>query len=72
MESPTKKSVQRDEFWNDYHKKGVDFIMKKYGTTPLKTRIMNKFVKLIISIGGGQALTPDWTYYADYSERRAA
>lgn len=48
------------------------FIMKKYGTTPLKTRIMNKIVKLIISIAGGQALTPDWTYYADYSERRAA
>ena len=72
LESPTKKLVQRDEFWNDYHKKGVDFIMKKYGTTPLKTRIMNKIVKLIISIAGGQALTPDWTYYADYSERRAA
>lgn len=55
LEAPTKKSEHRDEFWNDYQKKGVDFIMKKYGTTPLKTRIKNKIVKLI-SIGGGQSL----------------
>lgn len=45
--------------------------MKKYGTTPLKTKIKNKLVKLI-SIGGGQTLNPDLIYYADYSERRAA
>lgn len=44
--------------------------MKKYGTTPLKTKIKNKLVKLI-SIGG-QTLNPDLIYYVDYSERRAA
>lgn len=70
LEAPTKKSEHRDEFWNDYQKKGVDFIMKKYGTTPLKTRIKNKIVKLI-SIGGAE---PKFypIYYADNSERRAA
>lgn len=52
LESPTERSEKRDKFWNDYQKKGVDFIMKKYGTTPLKTKIKNKIVKLI-SIGGG-------------------
>lgn len=52
LEAPTKRSEQRDEFWNDYQRKGVDFVMKKYGTTPLKTKIKNKIVKLI-SIGGG-------------------
>ena len=51
LEAPTKRSEQRDEFWNDYQRKGVDFVMKKYGTTPLKTKIKNKLVKLI-SIGG--------------------
>lgn len=51
LEAPTKRSEQRDIFWNDYQRKGVDFIMKKYGTTPLKTKIKNKIVKLI-SIGG--------------------
>lgn len=47
LETPTKRSEQRDKFWNDYQKKGVDFIMKKYGTTPLKTKIKNKIVRLI-------------------------
>ena len=71
LEAPTKRSEQRDEFWNDYQRKGVDFVMKKYGTTPLKMKIKNKLVKLI-SIGGGQTLNPDLIYYVDYSERRAA
>ena len=46
--------------------------MKKYGTTPLKTKIKNKLVKLISIRGGGQTLNPDLIYYVDYSERRAA
>lgn len=71
LEVPTKRSERREEFWNDYQRKGVDFIMKKYGTTPIKTKIKNKIVKLI-SIGGGQALNLDLIYYADYSKRRAA
>ena len=29
LEAPTKRSEQRDEFWNDYQRKGVDFVMKK-------------------------------------------
>lgn len=52
LEAPTKRSELRDKFWSDYQKKGVDFIMKKYGTTSLKTKIKNKLVKLI-SMGGG-------------------
>lgn len=56
LEAPTTRSEQRDTFWNDYQRKGVDFIMKKYGTTPLKTKIKNKFVKLI-SIGGARPMS---------------
>lgn len=50
LEAPTKKSEQREEFWSDYQKKGIDFVMKKYGTVPMKTRIKNKLLKII---GGG-------------------
>ena len=67
LEAPTQKSEQREEFWNDYKKKGIDFVMKKYGSVPVKTKIKNKLLKIR---GGGY--TEGSTYYADYSERRAA
>ena len=50
LEAPTKKSEQREEFWNDYNKKGIDFVMKKYGSVPMKTKIKNKLLRII---GGG-------------------
>lgn len=71
LEEPTARSEQRDGFWKDYQRKGVDFIMKKYGEVPLKTKIKRKIVK-IISIWGGQSLSPDCIYYAGCSEGRAA
>ena len=50
LEAPTKKSEQREEFWNDYQRKGIDFVMKKYGSVPLKTKVKNK---LSVIFGGG-------------------
>lgn len=50
LEAPTQKSEQREEFWNDYQKKGIDFVMKKYGTVPMKTKIKNKLLRIM---GGG-------------------
>ena len=47
LEAPTKKSEQREEFWNDYQKKGIDFVMKKYGTVSMKTKIKNKLLKIM-------------------------
>lgn len=38
LEAPTQKSEQRDVFWNDYQKKGIDFVMKKYGTVSIKKK----------------------------------
>lgn len=67
LEAPTKKSEQREEFWNDYQRKGIDFVMKKYGTVSMKTKIQNKLLRII---GGGDELSN--LDYADYSERRAA
>lgn len=68
LEAPTQKSEQREEFWNDYQKKGIDFVMKKYGTVPMKTKIKNKLLRIM----GGGGDTESSTCYADYSERRAA
>ena len=47
LEAPTQKSEQRDAFWNDYQKKGIDFVMKKYGTVPMKTKVKNKLLKIL-------------------------
>ena len=56
LEAPTKKSEQREEFWGDYQKKGIDFVVKKYGTVPMKTRIKNKLLKIMG--GGTQKVVP--------------
>ena len=68
LEAPTQKSEQRDVFWNDYQKKGIDFVIKKYGTVPMKTKVKNKLLKIFL--GGGYELSN--LDYVDYSERRAA
>lgn len=72
LESPTLASEQRMEFWKDYHDKGIDYIMKKYGTTPLLTKVKNRAVKLL-SIGGGANVNyHSLFHYVDSAERRAA
>lgn len=67
LEAPTKKSELRDTFWEDYYREGIDYIMKKYGKTPLRTKVKNKLLKFM---GGGY--TKSNPCYADYSGRRAA
>lgn len=47
LEAPTQKSEQRDVFWNYYQKKGIDFVIKKYGTVPMKTKVKNKLFKIL-------------------------
>ena len=66
LEAPTQKSEQRDVFWNDYQKKGIDFVIKKYGTVPMKTKVKNKLLKIL---RGYELSNLD---YVDYSERRTA
>lgn len=57
LEAPPQKSEQREEFWSDYKKKGIDFVMKKYGTVPVQTKIKNKILK-IFKGGGTQKVVP--------------
>ena len=47
LEAPTQKSEQRDVFWNDYQKKGIDFVIKKYGTVPMKTKVKKNLFKIL-------------------------
>lgn len=47
LEQPTPVSEKRAEFWNDYQQKGIDYIMKKYGTVSLKTRLKYKFLEIM-------------------------
>lgn len=56
LEAPTPVSERRHEFWMDYQRGGIDFIMKKYGTTPLRNKIMNKLLRIMG--GGTQKIVP--------------
>lgn len=47
LESPTPVSNRRMTFWKDYNKHGIDYIMQKYGTVSLKSRIKNKIKKML-------------------------
>lgn len=46
LESPTPVSEQREAFWNDYRRKGIDYMMKKYGGAGL----INKVKRLLRKI----------------------
>ena len=68
LEDPTPVSVHRQEFWKDYQRKGIDYIMKKYGTVSLKRKVKNKLLRII---EGGYSLNNPFVYQAIYSGRRA-
>lgn len=44
---PTPVSQYRAQFWRDYYKKGINYIMKKYGTVSIQTKVKNKIKKII-------------------------
>lgn len=47
LEASTPVSPRRNEFWRDYQRKGIDYIMKKYGTVSMITRVKNKLLRII-------------------------
>jgi coenzyme F420-reducing hydrogenase beta subunit len=48
---PTEKSLLREQFWRDYQKGGIQFIMKKYGQVNFAAKIKSKMKKFF---GGGK------------------
>ena len=65
LEKATGRSEMRDEFWSDYYRKGIDFIVKKYGIVPIKDKIKIAFSKL-------WGVHRNSNIYVDNFERRAA
>lgn len=47
LESPTPVSPNRDEFWKDYHDKGINYISKKYGSISMKLKIKKMIKRLL-------------------------
>lgn len=47
LEKATPMSEHREQFWREYHKKGIDYIMKKYGTVSIREKVKNKIVKIL-------------------------
>ncbi len=84
LESPTAVSEKRGTFWADYYKKGIGFIMRKYGILPLKVKVIKRVSAIIRKINalhtvcGGGVNKPDidivWRaiHYDTYFTRRAA
>lgn len=62
LEMPTPASPLRSVFWRDYKKKGVNYIMKKYGSVSLAARVRNK----IMRIYGGGVFELNNNYYPVY------
>ena len=56
LEAPTKRSELREMFWSDYQKKGIGFLMKKYGQDSKKTKIKRRIKHKFSEIFGGGVL----------------
>ncbi len=48
LQYPVKRSAQREQFWNDYHSKGYEYIVKKYAGHNLKSMV-KMFMKGLLS-----------------------
>lgn len=42
-------SEMKDKFWSDYYSKAEDFAVKKHGIVPMKIKIKNHFLKIMVS-----------------------
>ena len=40
--NPTEVPKERRQFWKDFHQYGINYVMRKYGSLTLKSRIKNK------------------------------
>lgn len=47
LEKPTEHSGKRNRFWTDYRDKGIEYIVKKYGTISIQQKIKRKIKRLI-------------------------
>ena len=46
LQYPTKKNLDRESYWRDYHKYGIDYVTKKYGNPNICQRFARKIKKI--------------------------
>ena len=46
MERPTEISENREVFWNDYKKRGIKVVIKKYRGDSFKMKVKSKLCKI--------------------------
>ena len=63
LEYPTPVSEKRDEFWSDYQAGGIEFVMKKYASRTVISRIKNKIIRVFF--GGATEGNISEPSYAD-------
>lgn len=51
LEKPTSISEGREKFWEDYYARGIDYIIKKYGSERLMEKVKKRIVKALRSFG---------------------
>lgn len=44
---PTERSTRREEFWMDYHRKGISFVIKKYTGVSFMTKVKRKVKEIL-------------------------
>lgn len=47
LEHPTGRSPYREKFWDDYNKRGIKFMIKKYGQEPFDVRMKQKIKSIL-------------------------
>ena len=51
LKNPTKRPIDRDQFWEDYNEKGFEYILKKYACSSFKVRVKRVIVNLLMKLG---------------------
>ena len=47
LQEPTKPSENRDKFWRDYRKHGIEYVMDRYGVVPVWRKVGRKIKGLL-------------------------
>ena len=71
LEKPTEHAENRQAFWTDYKRKGIDYVMEKYGTVTFMAKVKRKINNLMKFSGGYNLTEYPMAAYA-YEERCAA
>lgn len=74
LEHSTPISDHRADFWNDCQKKGIEYVMKKYGTVSFGISLKDEFKEIMggVSLSSVSSCIYPPDNYVCFSARRAA